>query len=271
MNEIELKYKFIQFLKDKHTNEDILISNNKNITKLFEIKNEALGKKFDLLIALVKTSKIKQCNIKTKTIEIDDNLKNIFTRNYLLKEISNKYKINILDLTIYPIEIKSDKDNLNERLANQIIDAILIFGRSILVLGEKHSSKIIKSGLGKILPSTIIGYNNKDQKFFLINRYSRVYSDSLLNISKKSLLRTLKRSNIAVNHSKLYRNLKNFQAINQKLIFNQIFNTEEFLFEQELKFIESFSQLDIHPLSVKKEIIKSINETKNHKLTEFIE
>jgi len=271
MNEIELKNKFIHFLKSKQGFENILVTCNKSVSRIFEIKNEALNKKFDLLIAVVKSSKTKQNSITTKTIEFDDNVKNIYTRNYLLKEISKKYNIKILDLTIYPVEIKSDKDKLDERLANQMIDAILIFGRSIIVLDEKHSLKIIKNSLGKIFPSTLIGYNNNNKDFFLINRYSKVFSDSLLNISKRSLIRTLERSNISVNHSNLYRNLKNFQAINQKLIFNQIFKTEEFLFEQELKFIESFSQLKNDPISIKKEIIKSINDSKNHKLTEFIE
>lgn len=271
MDEIELKEKFIRFLFEKHNNKEILISDkNKKINKLLEIKNEALSKKFDLLLATVKTIKTKQKDITTKIIEIDDNIRNIYTRNFLLSEISKKYKINIMDLTVYPIEIKSDKDKLDKRLANQIIEAILIFGRSIVVLDEKHSLKIIKSRLGNIFPSTIIGYSNKNDEFYLINKYERIFSDSLLNINKRNLLRILEKSNITVNHARLYHNLKNLQLINQKLIYNQIFDNEEFLFDQELKFIENFSQMDNIKISQKKEIIKSINETKNHKLTEFI-
>ena len=57
--------------------------------------------------------------------------------------------MNIEKITLYPIEIKSDRDKLDERLANQIIEAILSFGRSIVILENKHSLKIIKNGLSK--------------------------------------------------------------------------------------------------------------------------
>ena len=87
-------------------------------------------------------------------------------------------------LLLYPIEIKSDKDKLDERLANQVIEAILSFGRSIVILDNKHSSKIIKNGLSRILPSTLIGYFSETDEFAVINRHDRVYSDSLLNVNK---------------------------------------------------------------------------------------
>ena len=94
----------------------------------------ALNKKFDLILALIKTNEINSNKLKNKSIEIDEDIKGIFFRNILLKSISEKYKIKIQNLIIYPIEIKSDKDKLDERLANQIIEAILTFGRSIVIL-----------------------------------------------------------------------------------------------------------------------------------------
>ncbi|HXS61080.1 MAG TPA: hypothetical protein VN703_09765, partial [Candidatus Sulfopaludibacter sp.] len=124
MNEVELKNKFIDFVKT-NKNHNFLSDYNFESNNIIEIRNEGLSKKFDLILALIKTNEIKFTKLKNKSIEIDEDIKGIFFRNTLLKSISDKYKIKIQNLVIYPIEIKSDKDKLDERLANQIIEAIL--------------------------------------------------------------------------------------------------------------------------------------------------
>ena len=100
-----------------------------------------LNRKFDFILAACKTKNIKIKDIRNGTIEMDDDLKNIFVRSTLLKTISESYKINIQKISIYPIEIKSNKDKLDNRLANQVIEAILSFGRSIVILDSKHCFK----------------------------------------------------------------------------------------------------------------------------------
>ena len=165
MNEIELKSRFIDFLKNNNDHNFFSkcggISNN-----IIEIRNEGLNKKFDFILAMIKPKELNTKKIRNRSIEIDADVKGIFFRNQLLKSISEKYKIKIQNLIIYPIEIKSDKDKLDERLANQIIEAILIFGRSIVILDNDHAIKIKKNGLNKIVPSTIIGYSNEKKTFF---------------------------------------------------------------------------------------------------------
>ena len=141
MNEIELKNKFIKYIKSNNIASSFLSQNFKP-NNVIEIKNEALNKKFDLILALIKTKEIKTNEIKDKYIEIDEDIKSIFFRNILHQSISKKYKIKIQNLILCPIEIKSDKDKLDKRLANQIIEAILTFGRSIIILDTKHSKKI---------------------------------------------------------------------------------------------------------------------------------
>lgn len=271
MNEVELKDKFIDFLLS--SNKNAFTKNDTTSTnKIFEIKNEGLNRKFDLIIALVKSDKTKFKQVKKETIEIDENLKSIFFRNVLLKSISEKYKIKIHNLIIYPVELKSDKDKLDQRLANQIIDAILVFGRSVVVLDEGHANKLKKSGFYKIIPSTILGYLNEQDLFILIQEYDRLFSDSLLNINKFNLIRTLEKSDISridINYNNVYRNLKIIQNINQKLIYNQIFNYENIFFDNELEFIKNLSNISQN-ISFKKEINKLIKESKNYKITEFI-
>src|SRR6188472_973348 len=149
MNENQLKDRFLNFLNLNPGN-DFFGNSLKHNEKYIEIKNEALNRKFDLVLAVCKIKNIKKKDIRNSTIEMDDDLKNIFVRSTLLNTISETYKMNVEKISLYPIEIKSNKDKLDERLANQVIEAILSFGRSIVILDNKHSSKIIKNGLSRI-------------------------------------------------------------------------------------------------------------------------
>ena len=73
-----------------------------------------------------------------------------------------------------------------------------------------------------------------------------------------------------MNYNNLYRNLRNIQKINQKLIYNQIFNYNSLsLFDDEIKFIKEFSCIN-QKISLKKEIINLVKESKNYKITEFL-
>ncbi len=269
MNETQLKERFLDFLNLNPTNDFFGITSNQN-EKYIEIKNEALNRKFDFILAACKTKNIKKKDIRNGTIEMDDDLKNIFVRSMLLKTISESYKMNIEKIALYPIEIKSDKDKLDERLASQVIEAILSFGRSIVILDSKHSSKIIKNGLSRILPSTLIGYSSETDEFTVINRHDRVYSDSLLNVNKMHLIRTLEKADCQINVTKLYNNLRRLQSIHQKLIYNQIFKSGQYLLEDEVIFMKELSSLNLK-INVKKEIIKTIQQHKNYKITDFTE
>jgi hypothetical protein len=126
-----------------------------------------------------------------------------------------------------------------------------------------------KNGLKRILPSTIIGYQENEDKFILINRFSRVISDSLLNINRINLIKTLEKSNSNVNISRLSRNLKSLQIINQKLIYNQIFLDEQSFHEDELRFMEELSTIN-QQINMKKEILRTIKHFTDYKITDFI-
>src|SRR6476646_8852042 len=88
MNEIELKNKFIKYIKSNNIASSFLSQNFKP-NNVIEIKNEALNKKFDLILALIKTKEIKTNEIKDKYIEIDEDIKSIFFRNLLNQSKSN--------------------------------------------------------------------------------------------------------------------------------------------------------------------------------------
>jgi len=90
MNEIELKNRFINYIKSNNLSSNFL-SHNFKPNNVIEIKNEGLNKKFDLILAMIKTKEIKIKEIKDKYIEIDEDIKSIFFRNTLFQSIFNKY------------------------------------------------------------------------------------------------------------------------------------------------------------------------------------
>lgn len=269
MNELQLKLKFLDFLQT-NPNNNFFGKQGQKSQRYIEIRNEALNRKFDFILALIRESNHNPKEIKKNTIEIDDDLKNIYTRGNLLKAISQKHKIRIQNMVLCPIEIKSNMDSLDERLGNQVIDAILSFGRSFVILDSKHSQHMKKNGLKKILPSTIIGFQEIDNKFVIINRFSRVFTDSLLNINRMNLIRTLEKSSTKINISRLHRNLRSLQIINQKLIYNQIFFSELSLQEDEIRFMEELATIK-QQINMKKEILKTIKQFRDYKITDFIE
>lgn len=126
----------------------------------------------------------------------------------------------------------------------------------------------MKNGLAKILPSTLIGYFGETDEFAVINRHNRIYSDSLLNVNKLTLIKTLEKTDCKINVTKLYNNLRRLQSIHQKLIFNQIFKDGQYLLEDEVVFMKALSSIN-QKINVKKEIIKTIQQHKNYKITDF--
>jgi len=65
-----------------------------------------------------------------------ENYNDILMRTGQLTEVSRTEKCAIDCISIYPVEIKSSCDVLDGRLPNQIINGILTFGGSIVVLDK---------------------------------------------------------------------------------------------------------------------------------------
>ena len=63
-------------------------------------------------------------------------------RTHQLIQFAQKERTRVDWITFYPIELKSDDDVLDARLSSQILNAILTFGKSVLVLDTEHSNRI---------------------------------------------------------------------------------------------------------------------------------
>src|SRR5829696_1158436 len=234
MNERELKSLFCSSLRANHVKNNTLIP-----TSEIRIVQEAHCRSFDLLIAAV-----------TKEPDRHDfgNYDNMLVRTQLLKHFALHEKCRIDCIRFYPVEVKSDDDVLDERLPNQIIDAILAFGLSILVLDKNHSK--LARGLGKFLPTTLICYTGIDDRFEVVSRFDRLISSGVLNLKKTILAKALER-------------------ILQKIIFNQIYFENIGMTEPELEFLQMITDIR-PPLLERKKLSKLIKETANTKMTDYL-
>jgi hypothetical protein len=250
MNERELKSLFCSSLRSNHVKNNDLIP-----TSEIRIVQEAHCRNFDLLIAAV-----------TKEPDRHDycHYDNILVRTQLLKHFAHQEKCRIDCIRFYPIEVKSDDDVLDERLPKQIIDAILAFGLSILVLDKNHS-KVARS-LGKFLPTTLICYTGVDDHFEVVSRFDRLISCGVLNLKKAILAKALEGSNTG---SKAYSRLVALEHIFQKIIFNQLYFENLGMTERELEFLQTITGIR-PPSQERKKLSQLIKETANAKMTDYL-
>ena len=279
MNQIELKKLFKSSVKNGHINNNHLIPFLNSHTHEIKIKEEGYFRNFDLVIALInKENKPKKTNCKYFDLEYDIQ-HNILMRSQQFTEFSKKEKCKIENITFIPVEIKSDNDVLDERLPNQILNAILTFGRSYLVIDKKY---VLNRNLQilKLLPTTIIGYSGKEDYFEILSIFNRCIMNGIFNIPKRSFMKLLINNNITNKISemvKIYHSLITLEQINQKLVFNYLFSSEEnldldFLLKEERDFLKQFYNFSTLPSekTKKKQNKKLIKDSRNYLITDFL-
>ena len=279
MNQVELKKLFKSSVKNGHINNNHLIPFLNSHTHEIKIKEEGYFRNFDLVIALInKENKPKKTNCKYFDLEYDIQ-HNILMRSQQFTEFSKLEKCSIENITFIPVEIKSDNDVLDERLPNQILNAILTFGRSYLVIDKKY---VLNRNLQilKLLPTTIIGYSGKEDYFEILSIFNRCIMNGIFNIPKRSFMILLINNNITNKISemvKIYHSLISLEQINQKLVFNYLFSSEEnldldFLLKEERDFLKQFYNFSTLPSEKtnKKQIKKLIKDSRNYLITDFL-
>jgi hypothetical protein len=247
MNERELKLLFCNALRSGHIKNNDLIPGSD-----IRIVEEAQLRSFDLLIAAV-------------TKEPSDDYvhynNNLLMRTQLLEYFAKSEKCRIDCVRFFPIEIKSDDDTLDERLPNQIIDAILAFGLSVLVLDKNHAKKARSL---RLLPATIICYTGIDDHFEVASKFNRLISSGSFNIQKASLARVL-----GDTAGRAYSRLVAIERIMQKLAFNQMYFENLGLTGEELEFLQMMAGVR-PPSDGRKQLSKLVKETANAKLTDYL-
>ena len=279
MNQVELKKLFKSSVKNGHINNNHLIPFLNSQTHEIKIKEEGYFRNFDLVIALInKENKQKKTNYEYFDLEYDIQ-HNILMRSQQFTEFSKLEKCRIENITFIPVEIKSDNDVLDERLPNQILNAILTFGRSYLVIDKKY---VLNRNLQilKLLPTTIIGYSGKEDYFEILSIFNRCIMNGIFNIPKRSFMKLLINNNITNKISemvKIYHSLITLEQINQKLVFNYLFRSEEnlaidFLVNEVIDFLNQFCKFSRLPSekSYNIQIKKLIKYSRNYLITDFL-
>jgi hypothetical protein len=291
MKEKELKQLFISSIRAGHVkticneNNDDSIKIHDNSASFFpsaanshtdiRIKDEGCFRNFDLVIAVIdkinnnNNNNNANHNIVYDSIESYDKYFNILMRSGILTQFAKAEKCRIDSIRFYPVELKSDDDVLDERLPNQVLNAILTFGRSMIVLDKKHSRRAIQRKMASLIPATIIGYSGEDDYFEVLSIFDKFVTNNVFSIKKRRLARILLQNGISDKIDRVYQCLTNIQALNQKLAFSELYNDDNVTFlKHEIDFLRNLTNL--HLYSEKKQIANLIRETKNNKITDYI-
>ncbi len=258
MNEKELKQLFCSSLRSGHIKDNSLMPAPDEAE--IRIVEEANFRSFDLLIAAI--TKEPCCKLDVDYAHYN----NMLVRTQLLERFARSEKCRIDCVRFYPVEVKSDDDSIDERLPNQIVDAILTFGLSVLVLDKNHARKIKSSKLERFLPATVICYTGVDDYFQVVSMFDRLASGGVFSFQKASLARAIAQSEVA--YGRAYSRLAALERILQKLAFNQLYFENLGLADEELEFLQKLAGLRIP--NCRKMVARLIKETTNAKLTDYM-
>jgi hypothetical protein len=264
MKEKHLKSLFIKSLQAGHIDgNDFFPTEGSGIE--IKIKDEGYFRNFDLVVAIIKRRT--DSNIRFDSTDSYDNYVNMIMRSGQLTQFAQKEKCRIDWISFFPVELKSDFDVLDDRLPKQILNAILTFGRAILVLDKKHSERAKLKGILNLIPATIIGYTGREDYFEVLSVFRRFITSGMLELNKTRLVKLLSENRIDCSNG-AYNCFENIQRIYQKLVFNQLYDQDPGFVKDELEFIQKLG--DIKRLPEKKHVRELIKQTSNSKITNYL-
>jgi hypothetical protein len=266
MNESELKDLFVSSLESGH------IFDNKNRNLAFtnpdneiRIKSEGYFGHFDLVIAILHRENKNGSYLGSNEAEAYDN---VLMRTGQLAEIARAERCRIDCISFYPVELKSSCDILDVRLPNQIMNGILTFGKSIVVLDKKHVNRASLKFL-RLLPATIIGYTGTKDFFRILSVFDRNINTGMFNLSKRRFAKTLVDNGIVEDIERIYGRLRTLERINQKLMFNELYSSDPGFLEEEIEFLRQFSSIQT-AMTYRKQILSYIKESENDKISNYL-
>jgi hypothetical protein len=234
--------------------------------RIVRIKKEAYFRYFDLVIGIITIQRNLPTGIKIESIDMYDRYHNLTMRTSELLAFAREENCRVDLVDLIPVEFKSDNDSLDERLPRQVINAILAFGRSVVVFDKRHTSRIQKYGLFRLLPASIIGYST-DNRFKVISSDKRIIVDSMVRPQKSAFAKILRDNGLIDNLTAIYSHIGMTQRIYQKMLFNQIFEEKIELLQGEIEFL---SGLNKNPkFHEKEQIRKIVRESVNRKITDY--
>ena len=187
-------------------------------------------------------------------------------RTHQLIHCAQKERTRVDWITFYPIELKSDDDVLDARLSSRILNAILTFGKSVLVLDTEHSKRIRSRRMFSLIPATVIGSTGRSDHFEVLSEFDRSINDGIFSIDKRKFTKLLLDNEINPTSS-IFNCFLNLKRICQKIIFGQLYDQQIGLMKEEIDFI--LKLVDIRPFATKKLVKGLIEQTSNNKITDY--
>lgn len=255
MNEKDLKGLFLSALKSGHIGNNNILP-TPDSAKL-RVVQEANLRSFDLVIAAI--SKVGN--------EVSATPDELLARPGMVTHFSKVHGTSPEKIHFYPVELKSDNDAIDERLPNQIVDAILTFGRSIVVLDKGHSRKLRSDRYDRLLPASVICYPGRDDYFEVVSVFDRFVSCGVFDFERINLARVLDDSGGSIS-SKAHRRITSLQGILQKIVFSQLHFENSGLTNEERQFISELAR--VNPPSGRRTVKSIYREAVNTKLTDFV-
>jgi hypothetical protein len=120
-----------------------------------------------------------------------------------------------------------------------------------------------------LLPATIIGYTGQENYFKVLSVFVRFVNDGMLNLPKRSFVNVLHDNGILKDANRLYHRLAILERINQKIVFNALFNSRIGFLKGEIEFLQEFSKIKSR-VSYINEAKKIVNDSKNLKVTDYL-
>jgi hypothetical protein len=265
MNESELKDLFVSSLESGH----IFDNKNRNLpftnpNNKMRIKSEGYFGQFDLVIAILNEEpKSRAC----QNSENSEAYYNVLMRTGQLAEFARAERCRIDGISFYPVELKSGCDILDVRLPNQILNGILTFGKSMVVLDKKHINKESLKFL-RLLPATIVGYTGTKDFFRVLSVFERNIDIGIFNLSKRRFAKILGENGVE-GIERIYGRLSTLARINQKLVFNELYSSNPGFLDEEIEFLRQFSSIKT-AMTYRKRILDYVRESENDKIINYM-
>jgi UDP-N-acetylmuramyl pentapeptide synthase len=91
----------------------------------------------------------------------------------------------------------------------------------------------------------------------------------MFNLSKRRLIKTMIDNGIVEGIDRVYTRLQTLERINQKLVFNELYNSNPGFLREEIEFLNQFSSIKA-VMTYRKQLAAHIVQSENDKITDYL-
>jgi UDP-N-acetylmuramyl pentapeptide synthase len=99
--------------------------------------------------------------------------------------------------------------------------------------------------------------------------FDRNINTGMFNLSKRRFAKTLGENGIVEGIERIYGRLRTLERINQKLVFNELYNSNPGFLKEEIEFLRQFSNIKT-AMTYRKQILNYVKESENDKISNYL-